>query len=849
MPLKVIGGDAKSQDLNDNFSYLDTKQPEILDNSLPSSKLKIATDEDRLQLENLSEEVLQAMAGTTPINMTPADLSVTKAKVVPNTIDADLLRMPNGFLISGATGRIIYDQTLQTVTTTGALYLLHENKYYTLPSSGSFLATEPGTSTALKYLWYNPTNNTLGVSLVPGASVPESAFVIAYILGEEMLVNGDSSRVWYITPSGRNVYTKVTYGEIQGEHVIKVDFETRELEVEKTCYIMAGGLLKGTLSVGHTVPIDASILVDGLKSIYYSPTQGLGVSLYTKGLPRDAVLLGTHLRLSGQPHVLSAINPRAFKVITPDGRNMAATSISDLSLTAYPAGVNEIEINLQTKQATFNQALLMMGTEYKYTANPQVVDMTAKLAENTYIKYFYYDFVLGQVVFTDVLEGPRNRHWVICYLDQTKDKLYSLNPGAFTFYDSNGELVDDTGDVEFVDTTQRMVMADKMYFAEGEELPLYKHSIFSTTNDRLLNLLKTSLITTLNDVPRYRSLNDDIVVAPEELDAQFWVGFAQNESPDYNYLMSLEKRVAQSGAISGQTIKFLNFGDSLTEGNISYDLKNRLESKGATAVSLGTYSSSYGTNTPTEGRGFWAYRAFIGKTNNIGGQVITLATPPAPTGKFENPFLRLATTDDKTNNPDWCFRNTGAVVELSYTEDVDKTGDFYIFDFGAYLTNYGIDTPDIVTIGLSTNDINLDRAAYTEQEAVDLCLLGMEVMISSIRAAAPNCKIGIIPSPAWGANELGNTRWSGVVTDWIEEAMAKVEALDTTYGEVYTVPVWQHMNRDWNFHVYTGTQLSANNKTIKSQQTDVVHFGDTYKWQNYEYISVMSNWIRWLYNI
>lgn len=58
----------------------------FIENTIPSSKLRIVSDADRIKLVNLSDEVLQAMVGTTPINVTPAVNSVTKEKVVDGAI-------------------------------------------------------------------------------------------------------------------------------------------------------------------------------------------------------------------------------------------------------------------------------------------------------------------------------------------------------------------------------------------------------------------------------------------------------------------------------------------------------------------------------------------------------------------------------------------------------------------------------------------------------------------------------------------------------------------------------------------------------------------------------------------
>lgn len=58
----------------------------LYEESIPSSKLRTTMNEDRIKIENLSDEVLQAMAGNTPVNATPGVNSVTTEKVANNAI-------------------------------------------------------------------------------------------------------------------------------------------------------------------------------------------------------------------------------------------------------------------------------------------------------------------------------------------------------------------------------------------------------------------------------------------------------------------------------------------------------------------------------------------------------------------------------------------------------------------------------------------------------------------------------------------------------------------------------------------------------------------------------------------
>ena len=62
----------------------------IITNSLSSEKLKISSDSDRIKLINLSDEVLQAMAGNTPVNVTPTANSVTNEKIALGAVTPEV---------------------------------------------------------------------------------------------------------------------------------------------------------------------------------------------------------------------------------------------------------------------------------------------------------------------------------------------------------------------------------------------------------------------------------------------------------------------------------------------------------------------------------------------------------------------------------------------------------------------------------------------------------------------------------------------------------------------------------------------------------------------------------------
>ena len=80
----------------------DAHKGDVNNNSIKSEKLRITEDENRIKLDNLSDEVLQAMTGETSINVTPAINSVTTEKIAPEAVTDDKINSELMLLISSS---------------------------------------------------------------------------------------------------------------------------------------------------------------------------------------------------------------------------------------------------------------------------------------------------------------------------------------------------------------------------------------------------------------------------------------------------------------------------------------------------------------------------------------------------------------------------------------------------------------------------------------------------------------------------------------------------------------------------------------------------------------------------
>ncbi len=380
--------------------------------------------------------------------------------------------------------------------------------------------------------------------------------------------------------------------------------------------------------------------------------------------------------------------------------------------------------------------------------------------------------------------------------------------------------VDDNNNIEtslaFDEAKDRLLLPPTMYFVDDLALPIYKSSIVSTADD--LDTFDTFLVNVKSDgTPQYREFSHDIVLDGNELNDSFKIAIDQTTDDLYDYFQQINKSIVDKAAKQGKTFNYLTIADSLNHNSdVPSLIKNKLSNYGVTTNILGTFETS-------EARQGWSYRNFVGAGNlhADGTSIITPSSSGITTTLYQNPFLKLATDEDKANYPDWCFRNTGSLKELSYSEDTDKTGDFYIFDFAWYLSAHAISTPDVVMIALGTNDI----INYPSSESVTGCKLALEIMIKQIKAANANIKIGIVPSTAWIDRGYYNSLWSNQVSAWIEQCMTDIKGYQNTYSDLYIVPAWCHMSKKFSWDYSSQSDLSITNQSQKAHIGDSLHYG------------------------
>ena len=438
-----------------------------------------------------------------------------------------------------------------------------------------------------------------------------------------------------------------------------------------------------------------------------------------------------------------------------------------------------------------------------------------------------------QAITANTFTTPANGYAVrINVLDRLLDSAQMEIGTEQTGYVSFGYKLPSELDISAYDEEKnRLILPPKMFFVKGESIPLYKSNIFADISGDLTHPLKTAIVDVAK--PRFNYFYEDVLLNPDELSASFQVGVKQYKDQSYNYHSDIEKLSVSATSNQGKTPIILNIGDSLTNRHISQMLRDRLVSYGVNPTMIGTMVNGGGVNG--EGREGWEFENFIGMDNTYTNSVITRQTTKGTSSLTQNPFLNLATEADKTAHPNWCFRNTGSNKEVSYADSVDKTGDFYIFDFNYYLTTQQFTVPDVVTIALSTNDIWQSGASALSQSR-----LSLEIMITQIKKVNADCKIGIIPAPAWGSNDSGNENWIKYVVPWIEHCITDIKTYQTNYTGLDIVPIWCHLNRDFNFPYASTNPLSVVNQSKKSKRNEYVHWEKSGK---LEYVNALSAYV------
>lgn len=474
------------------------------------------------------------------------------------------------------------------------------------------------------------------------------------------------------------------------------------------------------------------------------------------------------------------------------------TVVDKISVTPV-VGMNTVEIN-KTYDVAVHFGSSKPGTLY-YTPNPVGAGRIVTLGSGT--------LNIGSTVSeSGGVSGKINL--TVNYFDEVSDLVELVN-----------SLVPNP--------SNEILVSNKVWLINGHPIPIYKSSLIRSNRDLVnqFSLVQSALVLNSFEMPKYEAfIEDKTLDAAEIVSSPVYIFSKDYNDTARDFRAGLEVIKADADAKSGQSVSLNALGDSLTNrGVVDYTIKYlSYIGSGLTVIPMGTMlSSTTGglTARNNEGREGWMYANFIGASNRqmfTNTPITRLPDGATSSTLYQNPFLRLALSNDKTNHPTWCFRNTGSEFELSYEADTDKTGDFYIFDYGYYVVQHlGGVFPSVVSIALSTNDITRYGAT-----GVANSLFALEVMLTSINLQAPGTRILIIPATVQGDN---STTWT-YVCDFINQSKELVA--DLGFGNIDFLGVWMHQNRHFIFP-YSGTGnntpiQSDGNTTYQLVKSEYIHF-------------------------
>jgi hypothetical protein len=259
--------------------------------------------------------------------------------------------------------------------------------------------------------------------------------------------------------------------------------------------------------------------------------------------------------------------------------------------------------------------------------------------------------------------------------------------------------------------------------------------------------------------------------------------------------------VAAPDAVGVETINLHCIGDSIVEMGGAPLAKRMLVDHGYTVNMIGTYLSgsvSYKGSVCgaelCEGRGGWMAKDLTHRD--------TARLPITSVADYK----ALSNADKKEFNP-YIRPATGA-------DNPADVNNGYIFDFADYLRKFGLTTPNVVYLGMGTNDINKRSLNdFTTNFALDIA-----TVIRQIKAAAPATKI-VLGLPSTSMTPQRNALWPTYYFTGIRALIAAA----STFG-VSIAPTWLACSGEVEYvwattstDPVTGTQLG------NYEETDLLH--------------------------
>lgn len=368
------------------------------------------------------------------------------------------------------------------------------------------------------------------------------------------------------------------------------------------------------------------------------------------------------------------------------------------------------------------------------------------------------------------------------------------------------KIIQDDADVFNEGFDGAPLIGGKLVSFAGSETHLYARNTLRKRSD--LSLVRATVYSeALNTGQRSayaRTGDDDLVFDLQKCGSTVFFQTRVDEiDPDTRHQASMSAQVAPVAPSTGTTASVLMIGDSITNRSMAAWMAAFASSKGYTLSFLGTINGagmneiSSGASGPLgEGREGWEFGDFTyAVTNRVSvvapGSEATYLASDKTTKLPQNPFLRASTGGDSSS--------------------VIRNGN--VFDYDYYLTRFSISTPDVVFVGIGTNDVRDLNQPDLGPAITD----GLSIICGQILLARPSTKIAIWLPPVSRSTER-DTVWDEYV-EVISRLLTFVR--EQANPNIVLLPVWAMASQEVGFALSTGSVSETGIHT--ATLSDTVH--------------------------
>lgn len=801
--------DSMEENLNDKLSKSD---------KIASSQLDTSSDAVKVQPENLSDAVKQMMTGTTPISASVPNNAVTTEKLSTNSVTIDKIdkRVLLGNIVSPRPLNFAFDTKKVSINIPqGSLFLTDAitkrilvtgsdkedvvvNINYPTEFDGlNYIVSSPtGTLTMINYRKLDTITNTNSIMALVSLS---NTFEASIIMNGNYTINGLAQGIG--TESATLMGTgKIIFDKLTGI----IDFSQIT-----TLHLIIGGVFNRTIESQASIRI-ANYAEDSIYNLYWdNATSSLKTNLatisntdtdiYKIALIKDGRIIpfvNTGIYYS-KPYLEAPYYTDSFDFID----NITVIS-EGMMIDIINEDDHIIKIPDETYVCLNQKELLVENKQCSYDIRDGLYYILFDLDDQT-ISCRYYQNAIDTTKHNIVLATFWQYRADIVVSGNLQCTVNGKTPYKEDLANAEANIDNIKNVIESDISKDKILAGDSIYMIAEEELPIYESSMLINTVEGV----KTAISYNKKDdimSPRTEFFTGSILLDDNKGSKISLIAYDKYNTHSYLSKEVNIKRV-QSTYKTNTDIKILCLGDNLINDKTALYVKNKLASFDARPEMIGTMINN---GVYSEGRAGWFYSTFVGASGRgIEEGKINPQLNKGVSTILLNPFLRVANADDKANQPNNCYRSSGAYIEKNYYNDTDKNGAFYIFDFAKYIEVQGITEPDVVVIAIKPEMVNV----FTN-DVVSTNMIYMRQLVSGIRAALPNAYIALIPQ--YGACTIDDNNWK-ITSEMVTETIKYVNELND--NKIKVLSAWLHMNRE------LGTEFTQNstNTQLYEQKSDI----------------------------